>query len=76
MGDHYLLPIQQKKNSKLQIILYFQIQILKQKSSHLDYIFLQSIAFLGPSDFVILEKNTGLVKRVIDGNVVSKPHIN
>ncbi|MGD1836074.1 MAG: PQQ-dependent sugar dehydrogenase, partial [Nitrososphaeraceae archaeon] len=32
-----------------------------------------SMAFLGPSDFVILEKNTGLVKRVVDGNVVSKP---
>ncbi|MGD1836603.1 MAG: hypothetical protein ACPKPY_00910, partial [Nitrososphaeraceae archaeon] len=32
-----------------------------------------SMAFLGPGDFVILEKNTGLVKRVVDGNVVSKP---
>ena len=32
-----------------------------------------SMAFLGPSDFIILEKNTGLVKRVVDGNIIPKP---
>ena len=32
-----------------------------------------SMAFLGHDDFIILEKNTGLVKRVTDGNMISKP---
>jgi glucose/arabinose dehydrogenase len=30
-----------------------------------------AIAFLGPSDFLVLEKNTGQVKRVVDGAVQS-----
>ena len=32
-----------------------------------------NIAFLGPNDFLILEKNTGLAKRFIDGNIISEP---
>ena len=32
-----------------------------------------TMAFLGPNDFLILEKNTGLVKRVIDGKTIEKP---
>ncbi|HET8793390.1 MAG TPA: PQQ-dependent sugar dehydrogenase [Nitrososphaeraceae archaeon] len=37
-----------------------------------------TMAFLGPDDFLILEKNTGNVKRVIDGKVLDKPllHVN
>jgi hypothetical protein len=36
------------------------------------------MAFLGPDDFLILEKNTGNVKRVIDGKLLEKPllHVN
>ena len=29
--------------------------------------------FLGPDDFLILEKNTGNVKRVVNGTVLDKP---
>src|SRR5574339_119187 len=32
-----------------------------------------TMAFLGPNDFLILEKDTGLVKRVIDGKIIEKP---
>ena len=32
-----------------------------------------SMAFLGSTDFIVLEKNTGMVKRVIDGNIISEP---
>ncbi|HLN34707.1 MAG TPA: hypothetical protein VK250_05425, partial [Nitrososphaeraceae archaeon] len=32
-----------------------------------------TMAFLGPNDFLILEKDTGLVKRVIDGKTIEKP---
>ncbi|HET9807613.1 MAG TPA: PQQ-dependent sugar dehydrogenase [Nitrososphaeraceae archaeon] len=32
-----------------------------------------TMAFLGPDDFLILEKNTGNVKRVINGTLVEKP---
>ena len=32
-----------------------------------------TMAFLGPNDFLILEKETGLVKRVIDGKTIEKP---
>jgi glucose/arabinose dehydrogenase len=28
-----------------------------------------TVAFLGPNDFLVLEKNTGRVKRVVDGTV-------
>ena len=36
------------------------------------------MAFLGPDDFLILEKNTGNVKRVINGTLIEKPllHVN
>jgi glucose/arabinose dehydrogenase len=32
-----------------------------------------TMAFLAPDDFLILEKNTGNVKRVVNGSVVEKP---
>jgi aldose sugar dehydrogenase len=32
-----------------------------------------TMAFLGPNDFLILEKDTGLVKRVIDGKTIERP---
>ena len=32
-----------------------------------------SMAFLGPSDILVLEKNEGTVRRVTDGKLVSKP---
>ncbi|HLN36087.1 MAG TPA: hypothetical protein VK250_12510, partial [Nitrososphaeraceae archaeon] len=35
--------------------------------------FATTMAFLGPNDFLILEKDTGLVKRVIDGKTIEKP---
>ena len=34
------------------------------------------MAFLGPDDFLILEKNTGNVKRVINSTLVEKPLLN
>ena len=37
-----------------------------------------TMAFLGPDDFLILEKNTGNVKRVVKGTLIEKPllHVN
>src|SRR5215213_11330292 len=37
-----------------------------------------TMAFLGPNDFLILEKNTGNVKRVVNGTLLDKPllHVN
>jgi glucose/arabinose dehydrogenase len=37
-----------------------------------------TMAFLGPDDFLILEKNTGNVKRVVNGILIEKPllHVN
>ena len=35
-----------------------------------------TMAFLGPDDFLILEKNTGNVKRIIDGTLLEKPLLN
>src|SRR5829696_1973569 len=32
-----------------------------------------TMAFLGPDDFLILEKNTGNVKRFVNGTVLEKP---
>ena len=32
-----------------------------------------SMAFIGPNDILVLEKNTGMVKRVKDGRVLSPP---
>jgi len=32
-----------------------------------------SMAFLGPNDILVAEKNTGIVKRVINGTVLSEP---
>src|SRR5829696_9639853 len=37
-----------------------------------------TMAFLGPDDFLILEKNTGIVKRFVNGTLIEKPllHVN
>jgi aldose sugar dehydrogenase len=32
-----------------------------------------SMAFLGPDDFLVLEKNSGIVKRIVNGNIVASP---
>lgn len=32
-----------------------------------------SMAFLGPNDFVVLEKKTGMVKRILNGTISEKP---
>jgi aldose sugar dehydrogenase len=37
-----------------------------------------SLAFLGPNDILVLEKNSGNVLRILDGNLIKKPllHVN
>ena len=42
-------------------------------SSHSGLSLPTSMAFIGPNDILVLEKNTGLVKRIKDGNVLSPP---
>ena len=32
-----------------------------------------SMAFLGPDDFLVLEKNSGIVKRIVNGNILASP---
>ena len=32
-----------------------------------------SMAFLGPNDILVLEKNTGMVKRIVNGVKLKKP---
>ncbi|MDW0155413.1 MAG: PQQ-dependent sugar dehydrogenase [Nitrososphaeraceae archaeon] len=32
-----------------------------------------SMAFVGPGDILVLEKDTGMVKRIVDGKVLAKP---
>jgi len=32
-----------------------------------------SMAFLGPDDFLVLEKNSGIVKRIVNGNILGSP---
>lgn len=32
-----------------------------------------SMAFLGPDDFLVSEKNSGIVKRIVNGNILSPP---
>jgi glucose/arabinose dehydrogenase len=32
-----------------------------------------SMAFLGQNDFLVLEKNTGIVKRIVNGTILSQP---
>jgi aldose sugar dehydrogenase len=34
-----------------------------------------SMAFLGPDDIAVLEKNTGTIKRIVNGNMLSEPLI-
>ena len=58
------------------IILYDPNLKIELVTSGLD--FPTTMAFLGPDDFLILEKNTGNVKRVINGTIIEKPllHVN
>ena len=37
-----------------------------------------SMAFLGPNDILVLEKNSGNVLRIVDGSLIKKPllHVN
>ena len=32
-----------------------------------------SMAFLGPDDFLVLEKNSGIVKRIVNGSILTSP---
>ena len=58
------------------ITLYDPNLKLELVTSGLD--FPTTMAFLGPDDFLILEKNTGNVKRVVNGKLLEKPllHVN
>src|SRR5919202_6047775 len=40
--------------------------------------FPSSMAFLGPNDILVLEKNNGTVQRIINGKILSRPllHVN
>ena len=63
---------QEKQNLDAEnIILYDPNLKIELVTSGLD--FPTTMAFLGPDDFLILEKNTGNVKRVIDGVLLDKP---
>src|SRR5215210_3282814 len=53
------------------IVLYDPKLKVELVTSGLD--FPTTMAFLGPDDFLILEKNTGNVKRFVNGTLVEKP---
>ncbi|HET9807870.1 MAG TPA: PQQ-dependent sugar dehydrogenase, partial [Nitrososphaeraceae archaeon] len=70
---------QQNQNQPLNeenIVLYDPHLTIELVASGLD--FPTTMAFLGPDDFLILEKNTGYVKRFVNGTQVEKPllHVN
>jgi aldose sugar dehydrogenase len=70
---------QQNQNQPLNeenIVLYDPKLKIELVASGLD--FPTTMAFLGPDDFLILEKNTGYVKRFVNGTLVEKPllHVN
>src|SRR5215212_1369041 len=58
------------------IVLYDPKLKIELVTSGLD--FPTTMAFLGPDDFLILEKNTGNVKRFVNGTLIEKPllHVN
>jgi aldose sugar dehydrogenase len=62
--------------SEENITLYDPNLKIELVASGLD--FPTTMAFLGPDDFLILEKNTGNVKRFVNGTLVGKPllHVN
>jgi glucose/arabinose dehydrogenase len=66
----YAQPSQQPL-SKENITLFDPTLKIELVTSGLD--FPTTMAFLGPDDFLILEKNTGNVKRVINGTLLEKP---
>jgi glucose/arabinose dehydrogenase len=35
-----------------------------------------SMAFLGPNDILVLEKNGGAVQRIVNGHMLPKPYTN
>ncbi len=62
---------QQQLLSEENITLYDPNLKIELVVSGLD--FPTTMAFLGPDDFLILEKNTGNVNRVVNGNLLEKP---
>ncbi|HET9807529.1 MAG TPA: PQQ-dependent sugar dehydrogenase [Nitrososphaeraceae archaeon] len=71
----YAQPSQQPLSEE-NITLFDPTLKIELVTSGLD--FPTTMAFLGPDDFLILEKNTGNVKRVINGTLIEKPllHVN
>jgi glucose/arabinose dehydrogenase len=67
---------QQQPLAAENITLYDPNLKIELVASGLD--FPTTMAFLGPDDFLILEKNTGYVKRFVNGTQVEKPllHVN
>jgi len=72
----YAQQTKQQPLSEENIILYDPNLKIELVASGLD--FPTTMAFLGPDDFLILEKNTGNVKRVTNGILIEKPllHVN
>src|SRR5215218_4365029 len=68
--------LNQQPLSEENIALYDPTLKIELVTSGLD--FPTTMAFLGPNDFLILEKNTGNVKRVVNGTLLDKPllHVN
>jgi hypothetical protein len=64
----------QQPLSEENITLYDSNLKIELVTSGLD--FPTTMAFLGPDDFLILEKNTGNVKKVINTTLVEKPLLN
>ncbi len=80
-GFFYNIYAQQNQNQQQplaaeNITLYDPKLKIELVASGLD--FPTTMAFLGPDDFLILEKNTGYVKRFVNGTQVEKPllHVN
>ena len=74
--DNIYAQHSQQPLSKENITLFDPTLKIELVSSGLD--FPTTMAFLGPDDFLILEKNTGNVKRVTNGVLHEKPllHVN
>src|SRR5215213_4915381 len=68
--------LNQQPLSEENITLYDPNLKIELVASGLD--FPTTMAFLGPDDFLILEKNTGNVKRFVNGTLIEKPllHVN
>ena len=62
-----------KQNEETPIVPKVYDQNLKIELVSQEFKFPTTMAFIGPNDFLILEKNTGEVKRVINDKVTEKP---